>query len=113
MRSRRVTTLLAALIVTVGFWPGAASASNDESFTKQWALPQIGAPDAWAKTTGAGVRIAITWERSNRPRQSRALLVSFAGHDSCDRPAECPAFHAVVTVTVAHNERAKVCVSEP
>src|SRR2546428_14188554 len=59
MRSRRVTTLLAALIVTVGFWPGAASASNDESFTKKWALPQIGAPDAWAKTTGAGVRIGI------------------------------------------------------
>src|SRR5438128_12270694 len=60
MRTRRITTLLAALVVTVGFWPpGVASASHDESFTKQWALPQIGAPDAWAKTTGAGVRIGI------------------------------------------------------
>jgi subtilisin family serine protease len=59
MRSRRVTIFLAALVVTVAGWPGVASASNDESFSKQWALPLIGAPDAWAKTTGAGVRIGI------------------------------------------------------
>jgi serine protease len=40
-------------------FPLPAGASNDPSFSKQWALPLIGAPEAWSFTTGAGVRIGI------------------------------------------------------
>ncbi len=47
------------MLLAVGLWPGSSFGSNDSSFDKQWALPQIGAPDAWKKTTGAGVRIGL------------------------------------------------------
>jgi subtilisin family serine protease len=36
-----------------------ASASTDARFGEQWSLERIGAPAAWASTTGAGVRIGI------------------------------------------------------
>ena len=36
-----------------------ARASDDPAFSQQWALAQIGAPAAWASTTGAGVTIGI------------------------------------------------------
>jgi subtilisin family serine protease len=36
-----------------------ARASDDAQFSQQWALQKIGAPAAWAATTGAGVRIGI------------------------------------------------------
>jgi thermitase len=36
-----------------------ASASDDARFGEQWALQKIGAPTAWASSTGAGVRIGI------------------------------------------------------
>jgi hypothetical protein len=54
-----------------------------------------------------------TGERSHRFRHARALLVRFAGHDRRDRAAKRPAFHAVVAVAVAHDERAEIGVTEP
>jgi subtilisin family serine protease len=36
-----------------------ASASDDARFSEQWALQKIGAPTAWASSTGAGVRVGI------------------------------------------------------
>ncbi len=36
-----------------------AQASDDALFAQQWALQKIGAPAAWASSTGAGVRIGI------------------------------------------------------
>jgi serine protease len=36
-----------------------AKASNDPLFPAQWALQQIGAPTAWHRSTGAGVRVGI------------------------------------------------------
>lgn len=36
-----------------------AAASNDPGFANQWALAQIHAPEAWTRSTGAGVRIGI------------------------------------------------------
>jgi serine protease len=36
-----------------------AGASDDRYFTEQWNLSQIGAPDAWTTSTGAGVVIGI------------------------------------------------------
>jgi subtilisin family serine protease len=38
--------------------PG-ASASNDPSFSQQWGLAKIGAEQAWASSTGTGVKIGI------------------------------------------------------
>src|SRR5256885_10423547 len=34
-------------------------AGDDREARSQWALAQVGAPQAWARTTGAGVRIGI------------------------------------------------------
>ena len=39
--------------------PAPAHASNDPRFPEQWGLAQIGAPAAWATSTGAGVRIGV------------------------------------------------------
>jgi len=36
-----------------------AGASNDPGFEKQWGLHQIGAEAAWARTTGAKIRVGI------------------------------------------------------
>ena len=49
--------LCAALAVTLV--ATAAGASNDADFAKQWSLAKIGAPDAWANSTGQGVRVGI------------------------------------------------------
>jgi subtilisin family serine protease len=60
MRSsrRRVVAVLAG-IVLAAFSAAPAGASNDPSFEKQWGVNTVGAPAAWAKTTGQGVRIGI------------------------------------------------------
>ncbi len=55
---RRVVAVLAGLALVAGFSPP-AQASNDPSFDKQWGMQAIGAPAAWARTTGAGVKIGI------------------------------------------------------
>jgi subtilisin family serine protease len=54
-----VRTAIAAvcwLLLTVS---SQAAASNDPYFEQQWNLAQIGAPEAWAHSTGAGVTIGI------------------------------------------------------
>jgi hypothetical protein len=51
--------LLAAVVTLVGLVPAAASATNDQHWPLQWAPAKIGAPAAWATTTGTGVRIGI------------------------------------------------------
>ncbi|MGH9009197.1 MAG: S8 family serine peptidase [Acidimicrobiia bacterium] len=55
---RRVVAVLAGLVLAAFFLPP-ARASNDPSFEKQWGINTVGAPAAWAKTTGKGVRIGI------------------------------------------------------
>jgi subtilisin family serine protease len=55
---RRFIAVLAGLALVAGFSPP-AHASNDPEFDRQWGLADIGAPAAWTKTTGAGVRIGI------------------------------------------------------
>ena len=52
----RLAAVAAAVLILVA---SPASASNDPKFAEQWGLAQIGAPAAWAKTTGAGVRIGV------------------------------------------------------
>ena len=57
-------------------------------------------------------RVLITGEWSQNLRHPRALFVSFAGHNRSDCAAERSAFHAIVPVAVAHDERAKIRVTE-
>jgi serine protease len=57
-RRRRTVAVLAGLALAAGLAPP-AHASNDTHWDKQWGMQAIGAPAAWAKTTGAGVRIGI------------------------------------------------------
>jgi thermitase len=56
-----VRWLLVVLVAAGGALvpPAAASGPDDAGFSKQWALPLIGAPEAWKRTIGTGVRIGI------------------------------------------------------
>ena len=58
MRIRGIAPTLCALL-TVGLVATTAGASNDADFAKQWSLAKIGAPEAWAHSTGQGVRVGI------------------------------------------------------
>ena len=55
---RRAVAVFAGLALAAGFSPS-ARATDDPSFEKQWGITTIGAPAAWARSTGAGVRIGI------------------------------------------------------
>src|SRR3954469_838951 len=59
MRTFRTSLLGLATAALAVFPTTAARASNDPSFGNQWGLAKIGAEQAWARTTGAGVRIGI------------------------------------------------------
>lgn len=49
----------AAAAVVLVLSASSAHATDDPYFDRQWGLRQIGAPAAWAKSTGAGVKIGI------------------------------------------------------
>jgi subtilisin family serine protease len=49
----------AVALVLLGASPAPATTTNDKYFSQQWNLAQIGAPDAWATSRGAGVLIGI------------------------------------------------------
>ena len=55
--ARRLITALAVAVAAAGAAP--ARADDDREVRSQWALTQVGAPQAWARTTGAGVRIGV------------------------------------------------------
>jgi len=48
---------VAAVLFALNIQP--VKASQDPLFPSQWALQEIGAPTAWQRTTGAGVRVGI------------------------------------------------------
>ena len=51
---------MAVTAAAVGVAPAArAQTASDEEFRSSWALAQVGAPQAWTRTTGAGIRIGI------------------------------------------------------
>jgi thermitase len=58
MRIRGIALTVCAFL-TVGLVATTAGASNDADFAKQWSLAKIGAPAAWAHSTGQGVRVGI------------------------------------------------------
>jgi hypothetical protein len=62
IRRRRLAGALAVAVTLAGAgvpWVTRAVAAGDPDQAKQWGLATIGAPSAWAKSTGAGVRIGI------------------------------------------------------
>ena len=59
---RRALVLLVPVALGLGLPllnAGTASATNDPFWSRQWAPPKLGAPQAWQSTTGAGVKIGI------------------------------------------------------
>ena len=58
----RCATRVALLAIALLLWAASAQparASNDPGFARQWGLTQVGAPTAWARSTGVGVKIGI------------------------------------------------------
>jgi len=58
-RRVRGAVVAACAVVTLGAAAAGAAPSNDKYFADQWNLTQIGAPDAWGTSKGAGVLIGI------------------------------------------------------
>ncbi|HEX2048172.1 MAG TPA: S8 family serine peptidase [Acidimicrobiales bacterium] len=56
---RRLVAVALAVVALVAGTAGPASATNDTYFSRQWSLTQIGAPQAWTRSTGGGVTIGI------------------------------------------------------
>src|SRR6266853_176958 len=54
----RARRLIAAVAVTA-MAAGVAPAGSARDARSQWALAQVGATQAWARTTGAGIRIGV------------------------------------------------------
>ena len=58
-RARHRMTTALAVCALMAITAAGAGASDDRFFAQQWNLAQIGAPDAWSVSTGAGVVIGI------------------------------------------------------
>src|SRR5437764_3451847 len=59
-RRRGAAAVIAvAVAVAAAVHPQVAKASQDPLFPSQWNLQQIGAPQAWQRSTGAGIKIGI------------------------------------------------------
>jgi len=56
---RRLPIVAMTVVALLAALAGTASATNDPYFSRQWALSQIGAPEAWTKSTGSGITIGI------------------------------------------------------
>jgi subtilisin family serine protease len=88
-RVRLVSLCAAAASVALPAVP--ASASNDTSFSQQWNLSRIGAPEAWTHTTGQGIRIGIVDTGIDLNHEDLAGKV--VAHTSCvgskGDPAKC------------------------
>lgn len=60
MKRRRARVLTGLLVATLSVVSGNAGAvTTDPLFTKQWSLGKLQAEQAWAKSTGSGITIAI------------------------------------------------------
>jgi subtilisin family serine protease len=55
---RRLLALIVPLLALVVL-AGPAGASCDPGYDRQWGLTQVGGPQGWSKSTGAGVKIGI------------------------------------------------------
>jgi subtilisin family serine protease len=91
-RVRQVITAIIATAVSAALFTSAASAratTDDPGGPGQWGLTQVGAPDAWSRTTGAGVRIGIVDTGVDFAHEDLAGKV--VAHTSCLGAAGDPA----------------------
>ncbi|MDQ3642490.1 MAG: peptidase S8, partial [Actinomycetota bacterium] len=56
---RRLLVVAVSVVALLAALTGTASATNDTYFSRQWALTQINAPQAWARSTGSGITIGV------------------------------------------------------
>ena len=56
---RRLLGVAVSVAALLAAMTGTASATNDTYFSRQWALSQINAPQAWARSTGSGITIGV------------------------------------------------------
>ncbi len=91
-RVRQVITAIIATAFSAALFTSAAPAratTHDPDGPGQWGLTQVGAPDAWARTTGAGVRIGIVDTGVDFAHEDLAGKV--VAHTSCLGAAGDPA----------------------
>ena len=86
-RFRFISALMLASVLVLSATP--ADASDDARFPEQWSLGKIGAPAAWASTTGAGMRIGIVDTGIDLNHEDLAGKV--VAHTSCVGAAGDPA----------------------
>ena len=91
MRSFRGIALTLCAFLSVGLVATSAGASRDASFAKQWGLAKIGAPEAWAHSTGQGVRVGIvdTGVDLNHEDLAGRVVESISCVGAAGDPAKC------------------------
>ena len=83
--------MLGVVASVLGAGAAPAAATDDPHWAKQWAPARIGAPAAWASTTGAGVLIGVVDTGIDLAHED--LSGQLAGHTACvgtgGDPARC------------------------
>ncbi|MEY2566447.1 MAG: hypothetical protein QOE35_976 [Actinomycetota bacterium] len=70
---------------------GPAGASCDPGYDRQWGLGQVGAPQAWSKSTGAGVKIGVvdTGIDLNHEDLASKVVAGTKCENTSGSPSEC------------------------
>jgi thermitase len=89
--SRLRITFIATITALASLIALPASASDDARFAEQWAIQKIGAPAAWAASTGAGVRIGIVDTGADLTHEDLAarIVANTSCIGSAGDPAKC------------------------